>query len=168
MSGGSDYPGPPDTGQASETERQSARPSVTRAVIRGVRRRFAAHGAATVCEMPLANGRRADIVAIDGAALLTIVEVKSGPEDWRSDYKWRDYRAYCDQFFLAVSPDFPIDLIPDDVGLMVADAFDAEVIRPAARTTLAGARRKAMLIRFAQLAGTRLLRLEDPQAFTQT
>jgi hypothetical protein len=139
-------------------------PSVAALVVRGVRRAFAAEGVATMTEVALASGRRADVMAVDGRAKITIVEVKSCVADFRADRKWQDYRDFCDRFLFAVPADFPQELIPDDCGLMVADGYDAAVLRAPADHPLPGARRKAVLVRFALAAGGRLHRLEDPGA----
>lgn len=112
--------------------------------------------------MSLANGRRADILAVDHKGVLTIVEVKSSRSDFLADHKWPDYGPYCDRFFFAVPEGFPVDLLPATPGILVADAYDAASLRPAPEAPLPAARRKAMLLRFAHAAGARLLRLEDP------
>jgi hypothetical protein len=57
-----------------------------------------------------------------------------------------------------------VALLPPDAGLIVADAFDAVVSREfLALPKLAPARRKAVVLRFARLAGRRLQRLADPE-----
>ena len=131
-------------------------------VTRGVRRALAALGHATVVEFPLQCGRRADIVAVDGRGAILIIEVKSGPADFRSDHKWPDYELYCDRFYFAVAGDFPRTLIPESCGLIVADGYDAAFLREPAEHRLNAARRKAMLLRFGLAAAQRLHRLEDP------
>jgi hypothetical protein len=130
---------------------------------RGVTRLFTTLGAAVLVEMPLANGRRADVVALERDGRLTVVEIKSGLADLRADRKWRDYLAFADRFFFAVDADFPLDRLPDDTGILVADAFEATLVRAAAITPLAPARRKAMTLRFARTAATRLNGLLDPE-----
>lgn len=141
-------------------------PVVDRAPLirRGVARFFARSGAAVLAEVPLANGRRADVLALDRQGHLTIVEIKSGLADLRADRKWPDYLDFADRFFFAVDADFPLDRLPADVGIVVADAFEAAVVRDAASVPLAAARRKAMTLRFARLAADRLLTLADPEA----
>lgn len=132
------------------------------AITRGVRRMMFERGLRGLVEFPLANGRRADILALADDGEVTIVEVKSGPVDYKTDQKWPDYLDYCDRFFFAVDTDFPIDLIPPECGLIIADAFGAEIIRPSPLAKLAGARRKALTLRVAQVAMARLHRVEDP------
>lgn len=129
---------------------------------RGVRRTLAAHGLVSLTEFTLKGGRRADVVAVDAKGRFTIVEVKSSVADFRADGKWPEYRAYCDLFYFAVGPGFPLDLIPEDCGLMVADAYEALIQRDAPEHPLSGARRRSVLLRFANAAAGRLHRHEDP------
>ena len=140
-----------------------SRPDTTSAVTRGARRYLAQSGYATVMELSLKGGRRADIMAIDAKGAVTIVEVKSSIEDFRTDGKWFDYGPYCDHFYFAVSPAFPAELIPDHCGLIIADAYEAVIEREPEPTPLNAARRKAVLLRFVQAAAGKLWRLEDPQ-----
>ncbi len=125
-------------------------------ICRGVLRLFADLNLAGVTEMTLANGRRADIAAIDPAGKITIVEVKSSVADFRSDAKWPDYRPFCDRFYFAVGHGFPQALIPEETGLIVADGFGGAILREPGETPLAAARRKAVTLRFARLAANRL------------
>ena len=135
-------------------------------IFRGVRRALAMRGFASLMEFRLVGGRRADILAIDDAGTVIIVEVKSGVPDFRSDQKWPEYRAWCDVFYFAVDNAFPTELIPDDCGLMVADAYDADVLREPPVHKLAPARRKSLILRAALAGAGRLHRIEDPM-FTQ-
>ena len=119
-------------------------------------------GRSVLRELPLPDGRRADIMAITASGELTIVEVKSSIEDWRVDQKWPDYLDWCDLLYFAVPVDFPQSLIAEDVGLIVADAYGGEILRHPPRRPVAAARRKALLVDCARLASERLARLEDP------
>ena len=139
-----------------------ARPEITRNVCRGAARHLRERGYATVTEMTFANGRRGDIVALSPAGELLVVEVKSGLADYRIDGKWPDYRDYCDGFLFAVAPEFPSEILPEDVGLIVADAYGGELVREAPRHPLAPARRKVLTIAVARLLSARLSLLEDP------
>ncbi|HLG88179.1 MAG TPA: MmcB family DNA repair protein [Alphaproteobacteria bacterium] len=139
----------------------SDRPVALR-LCRGVRRMLWSLGYATLAEFPLANGRRADILGITRGSEIVIVEIKSSIADFRSDQKWPEYREFCDSFFFAVDDAFPVELIPDDCGLILADAFGAEIVRGSSVERLAGARRKALISAFGQLAAGRLHRIEDP------
>lgn len=133
-------------------------------VARGVGRLLRARGFAMVSELPLATGRRADIVGLGPAGDLWIVEVKSSIEDFRVDEKWPDYRLSCDRLFFASHAGVPAEIFPEDAGFMLADQFGAEMLREAPEHRLAGATRKAMLVRFAQAAALRLHWLVDPGA----
>lgn len=132
-------------------------------IARGSSRVLALHGLRAIPELTLANGRRADLTAIGERGEIWIVEIKSSIEDFRVDQKWPDYRDFCDRLFFAVAPDFPQEILPPDTGLIVADRYGGEVVRPAPEHPLAGARRRAMLQRFARVAAGRLMTLADPE-----
>jgi hypothetical protein len=138
------------------------RDAVTREVCRGVGRLLRALGHASLNELCLPNGRRADVVGLSAAGDIWIVEVKSSVEDLRVDHKWPEYRDFCDAMFFAVTPAFPLDLIPADTGLILADRYGAEIVRPAPEHRLAGARRKSMTLRFARAAALNLQAVADP------
>lgn len=123
---------------------------------RGAARRLIDADHAVLAELPLGNGRRADLVAIDRAAAITIVEVKSSRADFLADRKWQAYLGFCDRFYFAVGPDFPLALLPPGEGLIVADRFAGEIAREAVLRPLGAARRKAMLLRFGRAAAVRL------------
>lgn len=146
-------PQPPEDGRQSPT---------ARAVQRGVLRHLAAHGLVGVTEFTLATGRRADILALDAKGEISIIEIKSSVQDFRTDGKWPDYRAFCDRLLFAVPLDFPLEILPPAVGLLVADAFGAELLRPPERHPLAAATRKALTLRIARTAASRLSALYDP------
>ncbi|HVM23128.1 MAG TPA: MmcB family DNA repair protein [Sphingomicrobium sp.] len=142
-------------------------PPVATEVARGVTRLFCRQDLFAVCEMPLPNGRRADLMAIDAKGGLTIVEIKVAKADLLGDCKWTDYLDYCDRFFWAVPPHLSQILgedryLPSEAGLIVADRYDAAVIREAAHRPLAPARRKAELLHFARRAARRLSAQLDP------
>lgn len=134
----------------------------TALITRGVRRWLAALNMASVTEFTLKTGRRADVMAVDAAGCLTIVEVKSSIADFRADRKWHEYAPFCDRFFFAVGESFPVDILPDDCGILVADAYGAIVLRDAPAMKMAGVRRKALTLRLAMVAGARLHLAEDP------
>ncbi len=132
------------------------------AIQRGTRRLLAALGYATLPELTLANGRRADIVALSKTGEIWIVEIKSSVADFRSDGKWSEYEPYCDRFLFSVAPHFPAEILPENSGLILADAFGAELMRPALETKLSAGRRKAMMLLIARSAALRLHGLADP------
>jgi hypothetical protein len=113
-------------------------------------------------EVRLANGRRADILALQPGGGFVCIEVKSGLRDYLSDGKWTDYQPFCDQFFFAVDCDFPNGILPPETGLIVAAGREADVVREPLAVRLPAPRRKALLERFAWLAAARLAALEDP------
>lgn len=119
-----------------------------------------------LAEVPLPDGRRADILALRPDGGFAIIEVKSCARDFLTDHKWHDYRDFSDELHFAVDLDFPQTLIPEEVGLIVSDGWEAVPIRPAPAHPLAPARRRALLHRFASLAATRLAGLADPAGLT--
>jgi hypothetical protein len=145
-----------------DVEGAAGRPGVTELLTRGVRRALVERGYASLTEFRLASGRRADVLAVNEAGEVVIVEVKSSVADFRADQKWPEYQAWCDTFFFAVAADFPADLIPAECGLMVADGFGAAVLRDAPLVKLNPARRRTLVLRMARMAAGRLHRLEDP------
>lgn len=138
------------------------------AIARGAGRVLRAHGMAYIAELPLANGRRADITALSPAGEVWIIEIKSSIEDFRSDSKWQEYRDYCDRLLFAVAPGFPTELIPVDTGLLIADRYGGELVRPAPCSALTAPRRKAMHLRFARAAALRLAAAIDPDPETRS
>jgi hypothetical protein len=131
-------------------------------IARGVTRLLANHGFVCLPEVTLPNYRRADLMGISGKGELWIIEVKSSIEDFRVDQKWPEYRDYCDRLFFAVGLDFPLDLLPETTGWIVADRFDAALLRDAPELKLAAARRRALTVNLARLATARLMNLADP------
>ena len=113
---------------------------------------------------PWVNRRRADILALGKSGELLIIEIKSSVADFRSDRKWASYREFADRLYFAVPNDFPALLIPEECGLIVADAFGAAVLRHGELTPLMPARRRTLTLRFATHAANRLRRQLDPDA----
>ena len=134
----------------------AARPDLTLALTRGVVRLLLELGMSPLEEFRLTNGRRADVAAIDRSGDVVIVEVKSCRADFEADGKWPDYRDFCDRFFFAVDTEFPTGLLPKEEGLILADAFGGVIAKRAPERRLAPARRKAVILRFARQAATRL------------
>ena len=131
-------------------------------IARGVCRHLLHHGFATVEEMVPAPGLRLDVLGLGPKGELWIVECKSSRVDFISDRKWQNYLEWGDRFFWAVDADFPVELLPEGTGLILADAYDAEIVRMGPETPLAGARRKVMLQKFARHAALRLQGFRDP------
>ena len=147
-------PAPPIDGRQSPT---------ALAVARGARRYLRALGFATLAEVQLPDGRRADIMALGQDGALHIIEIKSSLADLRADTKWPDYRSHCDRLFFAIPQTLPPEILPADAGLIVADAYGGEMLRAAPEHRLAPATRRALLLRFAEAAAQRLHALHDPE-----
>lgn len=133
-------------------------------ICRGVGRLLSGLGLASVAELALPNGRRADVVALGAGGEVWIIEIKSSVEDLRSDRKWPEYRDYCDRLYFAVALAFKVELLPADTGIILADRYGGEIARPAPETRMQPARRRTMLLRFARTAAARLQALSDPGA----
>ena len=132
------------------------------AIARGTGRLLMSLGFSCVSELPLASGRRADLVALDAGGEIWIVEIKSSVADFRADQKWQDYRLHCDRLFFATTMEVPCEIFPPDTGLIVADAFGAHVVCEAPAHRLPAPTRKAMMLAFARAAALRLQALADP------
>ena len=137
----------------------------TATVCRAASRYCGLLGWSAVLEMPLPNGRRADVLALLPDGCFAIIEVKSCARDFLSDSKWPDYRDYCDRLYFAVDLDFPQAILPSDTGLLVAAEGEMAQLREAPSHPLAPARRRALLHRFATLAADRLMAVTDPAGF---
>jgi hypothetical protein len=131
-------------------------------VVRGVSRLFLRHNIIALPEVPLGNGRRVDLMALSEKGEVTIVEIKVSRADLLGDAKWTDYLDYCDRYFWAVPVGFDLELFdrealhPQATGLIVADRYDAAIVREAEARTLSAARRKLETLRFARRAARRL------------
>ena len=143
-------------------------PLIAADVARGVARLLWQQDLVALCEVPLGNGRRADIMALDAKGCITIIEIKCSRADLRGDMKWQEYLDYCDRFCWAVPSGFTLDPFeeahfrPDIAGLIVADRYGAEILRAPATRPLAGARRKTETLRFARRAAQRMMGALDP------
>jgi hypothetical protein len=156
---------PPTDGESMTDSDACETPVETAAgIARGVSRLLLAHATVSIVELPLPDGRRADVVGLAADGTIIIVEIKSSIADFRSDQKWQSYRAYCDALYFAVAPAFPVDILPFDTGLILADRFGGDFAREAPVHPLASARRKAMTMRFARAGAARLTCFHDPQA----
>ena len=130
---------------------------------RGVSRHLRGHGFVSIEEFVPVRGLRVDVVALGPKGEIWVVECKSSRADFQTDSKWQGYLEWCDRYFWAVASAFPTDLLPDDTGLIVADSYDAEIIRMAPEDRLAPARRKKLIQKFAMDAARRLHRYRDPK-----
>ena len=132
-------------------------------VVRGTTRLLAREDCLAVAEVSLGNGRRADLMGLCPKGLVTIVEVKVSRADLLGDGKWTDYLDFCDRFFWAIPTGFDAalldrpELLPERAGLIVADRYDAAVVRAPLHVPLAPSRRRAETLRFARRAARRLI-----------
>ena len=130
---------------------------------RGVCRHLSTHGMVTVEELVPTSGLRVDVMALSPKDEVWVIECKSSRVDFQSDNKWQGYLEWCDRYFWAVDEDFPTELLPPETGLIIADPYDAEIIRPAPLDKMAAARRKVMIRKFAFHAARRLREFRDPK-----
>lgn len=139
-----------------------------RMVARGIGRLFARNDIWCLPEMPLRSGRRADLMGIDDKGRIVIVEIKVSRADLMGDCKWPDYLDHCDRFYWGLAPHLDRACMetaafqPQRCGVIVADGYDAEIVRPAATVPLAAARRKAEIERLARCSLRRQVAALDP------
>ena len=143
------------------SDETNGNPLVAVGIARGVMRLFADLGYAALQEFPLRVKRRADIVAINNAGEIIIVEIKSCRADFRADQKWPEYLDFCDRFFFAVTPEFPREILPGECGLIIADRHGGAIVRDYAATPLNGNRRRAQILQIALTASQRLARVTE-------
>ena len=132
-------------------------------IARGVMRHFSQIGLSSLSEFSPARGLRVDIITLGMANEIWIVECKSCQSDFKSDKKWQNYLDWCDRYFWAVDANFPIDILPPDTGVIIADAYDASILREAPLNKLSAARRKKIMKSVARSACNRLLLHTDPK-----
>jgi hypothetical protein len=133
---------------------------------RGVCRLLRAAGFAILPEFTLASGRRADIMALNEAGQIWIIEIKSSIEDFRADSKWPEYRDFCDRLYFAIPTTVAPEIMPEDAGLIIADSWGADIVRETESRAIHASRRKALTLAFARSAALRLHGLYDPLAGT--
>ncbi len=139
-------------------------------VARGIGRLFARNGIWCLTEMPLRSGRRADLMGLDAKGHIVIVEIKVSRADLLGDGKWTDYLDYCDRFYWGLPPELdrsPLEtdaFRPEHCGIIVADGYDGEILRPAPSHPLAPARRKVEVERLARASLRRLVTGGDPRS----
>ena len=129
---------------------------------RGVSRALRQFDFVCVEELVPTPGLRVDVMALGPKGEVWIVECKSSRADFRADQKWQGYLEWCDRFFWAVDQAFPVGVLPESSGLMLADAYAAEIVRMGPESPLAAARRKVLLQKFARHAASRLQAFRDP------
>ena len=132
-------------------------------IARGVMRHFAQIGLSSLSEFSPTRGLRVDIITLGMSDEIWIVECKSGQNDFKSDKKWQNYLDWCDRYFWAVDANFPIGILPSDTGVIIADAYDASILRDSPLNKLSAARRKKIMNSLARSACNRLLLHTDPK-----
>ncbi|MFQ3666793.1 MAG: MmcB family DNA repair protein [Sphingomonadaceae bacterium] len=140
---------------------------LTADVTRGTCRLLFLQGLAIVPEVPLANGRRVDVMGLSPQGEIWLVEVKTALSDLAGDRKWEQYLGWCDRFFWAVPQALAPELghprfRPETSGLIIADAHEGVLARPALLAPLPPARRKAVTLLLARTAALRSHRTADP------
>lgn len=133
-------------------------PADAEALSRGIERFLNDLGYQTLTEFRLVNGRRADVVGLDRRGRFAIVEIKASAADFRADHKWPDYLPYSDDFYFGVAGEFPMAILPDDHGVIAADAYSGVILRPSRRQPMKGSARAKQILEFALVAGARLRR----------
>src|SRR3954447_24327971 len=162
MTGGAAREAAAEPGGPASSSAASAAGRLAGRLARGTCRALAALGYASLLEVPLADGGRADILALGRSGDLVIIEIKTSVADFRGDRKWGRYRCFADRLYFAVPDGFPALLIPEECGLIVADGFGAAILRDGVTTPLPPVRRRAVTLRFARAAASRLHRHLDP------
>ena len=132
-------------------------------ITRGVMRHFSQIGLSSLSEFSPIRGLRVDIITLGMSDEIWIVECKSGQSDFKSDKKWQNYLDWCDRYFWAVDANFPIDILPINTGIIIADAYDASILRDSPLNKLSAARRKKIMSSLARSACNRLLLHTDPK-----
>ena len=136
-------------------------PLETADITRGVCRHMRNLNYSVLVEFRLQSKRRVDVIGMNNAGKFMIVEIKSSMNDFRSDKKWYEYKPYADQLYFAVANGFPTEVLPNDCGVIIADAYHAHILQEAPILPMNGIRRKKQFIRFAKTAADRLYRTID-------
>ena len=137
-------------------------PLESRDILRGVCRHLVNLNYSPLTEFKLSSKRRVDVIGLNKLGQFIIVEIKSSVSDFRGDKKWREYWPFADEMYFAVANGFPIDLLPNDCGIIIADAYNAATLQPSPINRMNAVRRKSQTVRFAKTAAKRLHRLRDP------
>lgn len=145
-----------------ESEMPVLGPLETKDIVRGVCRHLTNLNYIPLTEFKLLSKRRVDVIGLNKSGQFIIVEIKSSVSDLRADKKWREYLPFADEMYFAVANGFPLDILPKECGIIIADAYNAAIINPSPINKINAARRKTQTVRFARTAGNRLQKLRDP------
>lgn len=129
---------------------------------RGVSRHLRTHDFVSVEELVPTRGLRVDVMGLGPKGEIWIIECKSSRIDFQTDSKWQGYLPWCDRYFWGVDQDFPTDLLPEGTGLIIADGYDAEILRFGPESVLPAARRRVITRKFARHAAMRAQAARDP------
>ncbi len=151
----------PDLDARAVAQTTATVPELTQQVTRGVCRGLGDLGYSVLTEFTLANGRRVDVMGLGNDGLFVATEVKVSTADFLGDHKWPHYPPYCDAFYFAVPAGFPLEMVPDECGLIVADAYGAEILRAQDQKRMHASRRRSVVLRFARAAADRLQLMRD-------
>jgi hypothetical protein len=143
--------------------RAGTEPALADQLARGVCRRLGDLGYGALTEFRVGRGRRVDVIGLNRDGRFVIVEIKTSVADFRADAKWPDYLPWCDIFYFAVPADFPQPILPETEGLIVADAWDATILRDAPERGMNATRRRTQILRFGLTASSRLHAVVDPR-----
>ncbi len=148
---------------AADTRRTESEPALADQLARGICRRLGNLGYGALTEFRVGRGRRVDVIGLNREGRFVIVEIKTSVADFRADSKWPDYLPWCDAYYFAVPAEFPRDILPEDEGLIVADAWDATILREAEERVMNATRRRTQILRFGLTASSRLHAVVDPR-----
>lgn len=148
---------------AADARRTESEPALADQLARGICRRLGDLGYGALTEFRVGRGRRVDVIGLNREGRFVIVEIKTSVADFRADAKWPDYLLWCDAYYFAVPADFPREILPEAEGLIVADAWDATILREAEERAMNATRRRTQILRFGLTASSRLHAVVDPR-----
>ena len=128
----------------------------TRRITDAIARSYYGQGDGVLREFRLKVRRRVDLITMTNKGLITIIEIKSSPEDFRSDKKWGEYIEWADRFYFGVGDNFPIDILPKEHGIIKTDGFDCHEARPSPVNKLNGTRRNTLVRNMAKASMRRI------------
>ena len=131
-------------------------------ISRGTCRYLKNLGYSSLTEFKLQSKRRVDVIGLNQAGKFLIIEIKSSVSDLKADKKWGEYIPFADEMYFAVANGFPLEIIPDECGIMIADAYNAAIVRQSPLRNLHKSRRQNQIKQFARTASDRLHQLKDP------
>ncbi len=128
----------------------------TQRITDAIARSYYSQGDGVLREFKLKIKRRVDLITMSNKGWITIIEIKSSPEDFRSDKKWGEYIEWADQFYFGVAENFPIKILPKEHGVIITDGFDCHEVRPSLLNKLNGSRRNTLLRNMAHASMRRI------------